>query len=157
MPKLSNPKHERFCLEYVIDMNGTKAAIRSGYSARSAKEQASDLLTKPNIEARIKELSKKVSDKLEITAEMVLAEYAAIAFCDTFEHVDCNTGKIKDGANGRLFKQVSIKETQFGKSRSYKLHSKLPALEILAKYTGLLESKQDDIELNDIDWVLDED
>lgn len=157
MPKLSNPKHERFCLEYVIDMNGTKAAIRSGYSARSAKEQASDLLTKPNIEARIKELTQKVTDKLEITAEMVLAEYALIAFCDTFQHIDPNTGDVTETANGKLFKQIAIKETDTTHSKSYTMHSKLPALEILAKYTGLLESKQDDVELNDIDWVLDED
>ena len=43
------PKEIKFCQEYLIDLNGTQAAIRAGYSKRSAKEIASENLTKPII------------------------------------------------------------------------------------------------------------
>ncbi|MBR3610041.1 MAG: terminase small subunit [Oscillospiraceae bacterium] len=48
-------KEERFCLEYIIDYHGTKAAIRAGYSEKSAAVTASKLLKKANIAARVRE------------------------------------------------------------------------------------------------------
>ena len=60
-------KRERFCQEYVIDQNATQAAIRAGYSPRSARSQAHDLLTKPDIRAEIGRLQRKVAEKLEIS------------------------------------------------------------------------------------------
>ena len=52
-----NDKQERFCYEYCIDLNASKAAIRAGYSENSARSTASTMLTKSNILARIKEAS----------------------------------------------------------------------------------------------------
>ena len=50
MPKLT-AKQERFCEEYLIDLNATQAAIRAGYSVESAGSIGSENLTKPEIRA----------------------------------------------------------------------------------------------------------
>lgn len=71
--KKINKKQERFCLEYVIDCNGTQAAIRAGYSKKTANEQASRLLANVNIKARVEELQAKTTKKLEITREDILS------------------------------------------------------------------------------------
>jgi len=74
MPTLKNKKHERFCREYVIDHNGTQAAIRAEYSEKTAQQQSSRLLLNVVIMNRIAELNEKVSDKLELTVEKVLKD-----------------------------------------------------------------------------------
>jgi phage terminase small subunit len=71
---------ERFCQEYMVDHNGKQAAIRVGYSPRSAHVQASRMLSKANIQARIAELSGKIRESTMITAERALEEYAKIGF-----------------------------------------------------------------------------
>lgn len=61
-----------FCKEYIIDLNATQAAIRAGYSARTAASQASRLLNNVKITARVKELKDKRADGLELDAYWVL-------------------------------------------------------------------------------------
>lgn len=73
-----NDKQERFCREYIIDLNGTQAAIRAGYSGKTANEQAAALLAKISIQERVAELKAEVSQRLEITADMVVRELWAI-------------------------------------------------------------------------------
>jgi phage terminase small subunit len=65
-------KQEMFCKEYLIDLNGNKAAIRAGYSPDSARVQASVLLTNPNILARIRALMDERSKNLMIDATFVI-------------------------------------------------------------------------------------
>lgn len=78
MPALKNKKHERFCREYVIDHNGTQAAIRAGYAEPSSRVQANRMLTKDNIVLRIDELSSKVADKIDLTVEKVLKDIESL-------------------------------------------------------------------------------
>jgi phage terminase small subunit len=73
------PKQERFCQEYVIDLNGTQAAIRAGYSKKTAKAEASRLLTNVNLLQRVSELQKKVSEKMNINFEWVLQRFIDIS------------------------------------------------------------------------------
>lgn len=54
------PRQEKFCIEYLIDLNATQAAIRAGYSKKTAEALASRLLRNVNIRSRIKELQDKV-------------------------------------------------------------------------------------------------
>src|SRR5699024_9420598 len=65
-------KQEMFCREYLIDLNATQAAIRAGYSERTAGAAASRLLKDVNIIARVKELKDKRADELELDAYWVL-------------------------------------------------------------------------------------
>jgi phage terminase small subunit len=71
MTKL-NAKQTRFCEEYLIDLNGTQAAIRAGYSEKTAAEIGSENLRKPNIAEYIAELKKNRSDETLIDAAWVL-------------------------------------------------------------------------------------
>lgn len=75
-------KQQRFCEEYLIDLNGTQAAVRAGYSIRTANEQSTRLLAKVHAQTYIQELKAKRSKDTEITAAMVLKRLADIAFTD---------------------------------------------------------------------------
>ena len=66
------PKQQRFVEEYLIDLNATQAAIRAGYSEKTAKEIGSENLTKPNIAKAIAEAQEKLSNKTQVTVEMVV-------------------------------------------------------------------------------------
>lgn len=72
-------KQKRFCEEYVIDLNATQAAIRAGYSEKTANEQASRLLANVNISDYVANLQKKISEKLQIDAEWVLKRFKDIS------------------------------------------------------------------------------
>lgn len=71
MAKLT-AKQELFCQEYIIDLNATQAAIRAGYSERTAYSQGQRLLKKVEVLARVKELKSKRAEKLELDAYWVL-------------------------------------------------------------------------------------
>lgn len=66
------PKQKTFCEEYVVDLNATQAAIRAGYSEKTAQEQSSRLLSNVIIQEYVQSLMDKRSEKTEITAEYVL-------------------------------------------------------------------------------------
>tara|TARA_B100000767_G_C19523111_1_gene433364 strand:- start:108 stop:641 length:534 start_codon:yes stop_codon:yes gene_type:complete len=65
-------KQEQFCQEYIIDLNATQAAIRAGYSKKTANVVGCENLTKPNIADRVAELRKGRADKVAIDQEAVL-------------------------------------------------------------------------------------
>lgn len=73
MAELSE-KQKRFVAEYLIDLNATQAAIRAGYSAKTARSVGSENLTKPDIAAAIAKAQARVAEKAEWTAaERLLA------------------------------------------------------------------------------------
>lgn len=69
-----NPKQQRFVAEYLTDLNATQAAIRAGYSEKTAAVIGCENLKKPNIAAAIAEGQAKTAGALEITAEKVLRD-----------------------------------------------------------------------------------
>lgn len=73
-------KEEKFCYEYCIDLNATKAAIRAGYSEKTARSIACRMLTYVNVQERIKKLKNNLSETAELTALKVLLEHKKIAF-----------------------------------------------------------------------------
>ena len=79
MEKLT-AKQERFCTEYIIDLNATQAAIRAGYSSKTANRIASENLSKPDIQRKIQELQQERAERTEITQDRVLKELAGIGF-----------------------------------------------------------------------------
>jgi hypothetical protein len=68
------PKQQRFVQEYLQDHNGTQAAIRAGYSDKTAKQQGSRLLTEPRIQAAVRAGQRKVAKKAEVTVDSLMAE-----------------------------------------------------------------------------------
>ncbi|MBD3362876.1 hypothetical protein GF362_04095 [Candidatus Dojkabacteria bacterium] len=65
-------KQKRFCEEYSIDFNGKKAAIRAGYSTKTATEQASRLLSKKSIQEYLRQIQKQTREKMEMKKETYL-------------------------------------------------------------------------------------
>jgi hypothetical protein len=76
---LANKRHEKFCHEYIKDMNATQAAIRTGYSEKTAKMQGSRLMTNDDIKARVKELRDAYFNENIMTAQQVEYELTRIA------------------------------------------------------------------------------
>lgn len=68
------PKQQRFVQEYLQDHNGTQAAIRAGYSDKTAKQQGSRLLAEPRIQAAVRAGQRKVAKKAEVTVDSLMAE-----------------------------------------------------------------------------------
>lgn len=66
------PKQQRFVEEYLVDLNATQAAIRAGYSAKTARAQGAENLTKPDIAAAIESAQKNRSKRVELTQDWVL-------------------------------------------------------------------------------------
>lgn len=139
-------KQKRFCEEYLIDLNGTQAYIRTGYSAKkecTARVESSKLLTKPNIQAYISELRESQSERTQITADKVLAELAAIAFSDRTELAQVvhltDTDKLSDAAKKAI---SGIKRGRNGVEVSS--YDKIRALELIAKHLGMFNEKKDE-------------
>lgn len=75
-------KQKMFCHEYMIDRNATQAAIRAGYSPKTAKSQGQRLLTKVDIKKYIDEHTEEQYEKAGISADDVLSELVSIAMVD---------------------------------------------------------------------------
>lgn len=73
------PKQERFCQEYILDLNATQAAIRAGYAKGSAEVTGCRLLTNAKVSAFIQQLQKKTAEKLEITHEWITKRFKDIS------------------------------------------------------------------------------
>lgn len=73
------PKQERFVSEYLIDLNATHAAIRAGYSEKTATEQASRLLTNVKVQQAVSDAQNRVAEKAEWSAADRLRMLADIA------------------------------------------------------------------------------
>lgn len=75
-------KQRRFCEEYVIDWNATRAAIAAGYSERTARQVGSENLAKPDIAEYIDQIKSRLEEAAGISAVKVLLELKNIAFID---------------------------------------------------------------------------
>lgn len=66
------PKQQRFVEEYLIDLNATQAAIRAGYSEKTAQEQSSRLLSNVMVQEAVQKAKNKLSERTELTVDMVV-------------------------------------------------------------------------------------
>jgi phage terminase small subunit len=82
MHKRLTDKQKVFCEQYLIDLNATQAAIRAGYSKRTAQQIGSENLSKPVIQAAIKKAMDDRSKRTGITLDRVLQETATMSFVD---------------------------------------------------------------------------
>lgn len=85
MPKTTDgltPKQERFVLEYLKDLNAKQAAIRAGYSAKSAEQQGSTLLADPKVSVVIRTRLEASTAKATLTVERLDQEIARLAYAD---------------------------------------------------------------------------
>jgi phage terminase small subunit len=94
MEKQLTPKQQRFVEEYLVDLNATQAAIRSGYSARTAEKIGSENIRKPEIAAALAQAQRARSSRTQIDADWLLRRLAAEADADVQEIYD-DDGRLK--------------------------------------------------------------
>lgn len=142
-------QRQRFVDEYLIDLNGTQAAIRAGYSVKTAQEQASRLLSNVMVQQAIAKRMAERSKRTGINQDRVVLELAKIAFVKMTDIVD-DHGRIKGTATDddlACIESIKYKESdnEFGRSveREVKIGSKLKALELLGKHLGMWNDKVD--------------
>jgi phage terminase small subunit len=148
MAKLTE-KQQRFVDEYLIDLNATQAAIRAGYSAKTANEQGCQNLAKLSIQQAIAEKMAERSKRTGINQDRIVLELAKIAFVKMTDIVD-EEGRIRPDATDddlSCIESVKYKESSSmnGDSveREVKISSKLKALELLGKHLGMWNDKID--------------
>ena len=71
-------KQKQFCKEYIIDSNATQAAVRAGYSPKTARSQACNLLTKQNIIDYIQQLIDNKEHRAQVKAEYIREQWLAL-------------------------------------------------------------------------------
>lgn len=147
-------KQKRFVAEYLIDLNAAQAAIRAGYSAKTARKTGCKNLTRPGIAEAVAAAQSKMAAKLEITAEGVLQEFALIGFANMADYMKVGP----DGdpwldfskltrAQAAALAEVTVEDFKEGRGEDardvrrvkFKLHDKRAALADLAKHLGLFE------------------
>jgi phage terminase small subunit len=143
-----NDKQQRFCEEYLIDLNATQAAIRAGYSPKTAKEQGCVLLTKPNIRSCVDKALAERSKRTGINADRVVRELARLGLINATDVINADDATLKGDA-GRddtaaiASVKVKIIPTEDGEivEREIKLHDKNKSLELLGKHLGMFEDR----------------
>ncbi len=148
MAAKTSEKRAVFVREYLVDRNGTRAAIAAGYAPNSASVTSCRLLRNAKVQAEVTELSEDRLERLEITADTVLQELAKIAFANMKDFLTVRT----DGSIAVDISQISpiqaaaladLRIDEYTSEQGHirrtrlKLASKTRALELLGKHLQL--------------------
>lgn len=145
-----NEKQKRFCEEYLIDLNATQAAIRAGYSVKTANEQGSQLLAKLSVQEEISREMAERSKRTGVNQDRIVQELARLAFCKITDVADKN-GNINENASDddlACIESIKVKRSKtdngsLSEEREVKISSKVKALELLGKHLGMWNDKAD--------------
>ena len=154
-------KQQRFVEEYLTDLNATQAAIRGGYSEKTARQVASENLSKPDIADAIAQAKAERSERTKVTQDRVLEELARLSFSD-LRNVMTDKGSLLDPQDWDDATAASIAsievvtssgdhgEDENGRKiveRTHKIKTwdKNVALEKLAKHLGMYEADKSDV------------
>ncbi|MBO4938486.1 MAG: terminase small subunit [Oscillospiraceae bacterium] len=158
-------KQARFVAEYLVDLNATQAAIRAGYSEKTAEAIGYENLRKPQIAEAIDRAIQDRQKRTEITQDMVLRELARVAFANGTDFAQVVSREApttvidEDGCPQQVMSVVQsvvlrdtrdvdpekraaiagIKEGKFG--IEVKSYDKVKALELLGQHLGLFDSR----------------
>ena len=151
-----SPKRVRFVEEYQVDLNGTQAAIRAGYSARTANPQAARLLANVSIQAALTAAQEARSRRTAITADRVVRELALIGLANMADYM-ARTAQgdpyLDFGALTRdqaaALQEVTVEDYLDGRGEDaravrrvkFKLHDKRAALVDLGRHFGLFRNE----------------
>lgn len=148
MKKLT-PRQQRFVAEYLADPNATQAAIRAGYSPKTAYSIGHENLKKPEILSAVEEAREELAERVGIGHDRVMEEFRRLAFSDLRDAVEWSgkTMTIRNSSEltpdaARAIQEVTetVTETPEGGRRivrRVKLYDKLGALRDVAKLLGM--------------------
>ena len=160
MAQLS-PKAELFAAEYIIDLNATQAAIRAGYSEKTAYSQGQRLLKNVEVQRLVQELMNARAERTEITADKVLKELALIGFSNMKRYAKWSgegayfydSDELTDDESAAIAEVTSKKTTRLGKKDEdddietveikLKLHDKKGALVDIGRHLGMFIERKD--------------
>ena len=153
-------KQKKFIDEYLKDLNATQAAIRAGYSEKTAYSIGIENLRKPEIQEKIKQRQQELSEQAEVTQSLLIQELLKVVKFDIGEYVNYKTVKAIDGYDGDGqpiigYQQVIdlkdsetvdtslIQEVKSSRGTvSIKAYDKIKAIEMLGKHLGLFEGPE---------------
>ena len=134
-------RQERFVEEYMIDLDAKNAAIRAGYSARSAKTLGPRLTKMKNVAARIEEEKAQRARRTGITAERVLRELAQLAFFDASKCLGMLNGDMEKMEELER-ETASIAAIKIGRGGiEIRLHDNTRAPELLGRHMGIFREE----------------
>ena len=143
-------RQARFVDEYLIDLNATRAAIRAGYSAKTAEWIGPQLLGKTHVAEAIAERMKARSERTEITQDRILAELAKIAFADQRKVMEWGPDgvKLRDSSTltddeAAIVAEVSESVTAAGGTLKIKTHDKVGALKLIGDHLGMWRQRME--------------
>jgi phage terminase small subunit len=142
-----NTRQTRFVEEFMVDGNATAAAIRAGYATRSARQTASRLMTKGDVQVEIARLAQGRTERVKFTADRVLSEAAnlatqsMVAFVDTDGYLVTN---MKDLPTDVVACVQEVTQDTFTNKEGFtitrvklKLYDRLRALALVGKHVGV--------------------
>lgn len=142
------PARERFVEEFLVDMDPVAAALRAGYDKCNVRRDARRIMACPEVRRAITEAKKERACRLRVTQDRVVQELAAIGFAsmadvcrwsgDSLELLDSALLTTEQAA---AIAEITETTTSRGGTVRVKLHSKLKALEMLARHVGLYEER----------------
>ena len=140
MNKSLTHRQSLFLTEYILSGNATDAALRSGYSKKTAYSQGQRLLNNVEIEKELLKFRNNMQKRTEVTIEMVVNELRKIAFAD-IKNVYNENNSIKrvselDEGTSAAVSEISEDHREGSTTRKVKMHSKLTALDSLMKHLG---------------------
>ncbi len=135
------PRQQRFVEEYLLDLNAHQAALRAGYSPRTARQIATQLLRKPAIAEAIRQAMAARAERMRVSADRVIQELARVAFADIGRFLEADGVTLKNldriPADDRAAVQEVATAGKTGAVLRLRLHDKLRALDGLARHLGL--------------------
>ncbi|WP_322994242.1 terminase small subunit [Castellaniella sp.] len=146
-----NPKQAAFVREYLVDTNATQAAIRAGYSRRTAQRIGSENLSKPVIAAAIEKAMLERAERTGVTTDRVVQELANLAFFDPADIYDADgalkpISDIPPAARSAIagLEIAEIRDSDgvpVGRAVKLKLTDRLGALDKLMRHLGQYQDK----------------
>ena len=144
------PKQTAFVAEYLVDLNATQAAIRAGYSAKTADQQASRLLANVKVAAAVKAGQAARAERTGVSQDAIVRELQRIAFGDLRGTMSWGPKGVRLKESKRLkaddaaaVAEVSETTTLNGGSLKIKRHDKVKALELLGRHVGMFVDKHE--------------
>ncbi len=145
-----------FCEEYLVDLNGYAAAVRAGYSQKTARQMASQNLEHPAVTAYLAQLMKERSERTQITADRVITEVARLGFSDLRKLFGKNgellpiqqwpddvAAAVSSVEVDELFEGFGENRVQVGYTKKVKLWDKGKALEMLGRHLKLFVDRME--------------